>query len=93
MYATDPALWRGLNHLVLAEDWHVLPNRAEQAHHRRHLAAGLLLELLEQQTFQTGFSLLFVEKRSLPGQGDVFQLTNLITLRQVFRRRLLCGGT
>ena len=93
MYATDPALWRGLNHLVLPEDWHVLPNRAEQAHHRRHRAAALLLLELEQQTFQMGFALLFLEKRSLPGQGDVFQLTNLITLQQVFRRRLLCGRT
>jgi len=39
-----------------------------------------------------GFSLLFVEKISLPGQGDVFKLTNLITLQQVFRGGSCVGG-
>ena len=35
----DPALWCGLDHLLLSEDGHVLPDGAEQTHHGRHDAS------------------------------------------------------
>ena len=82
MYATNPALWRGLNHLVLPEDGHVLPNRAEQAHHCRHRAAGLLLELAT-----TNFSLSCLLRK------DHFQAKGTCSTSDKLSSRFLGGGS